>query len=430
MSFEKPAMAIAIPIAIPIPTPGAPKNRPALRDTPKPRPEGVVDYKYKARMTPIRFIHTSDVHLDTSFSGSGFPSRLGDRKREAVRGTFRRILEDARTRGVQLVLIAGDLFEHERVKPDTIEFLKQQFEDLGNIRIFISPGNHDPFIQGSPYREEAWPANVHIFSEESFRSIELPDIGVRVVGFGFTHSHVEKSPFVTLPAYPEDLFNIVLVHASDVTRVPSGKSRHGPFTIEELAGKNANYCALGHYHQQRAVGNPADGTQVWYSGIPEGRGWDEEGPCGYLLGEINGRRAEVHPLSCSQYPFRTLVLDCDGFSSREQILDAILQQRGSAYDAGTILRIRLQGMLDARLDLSFDELEERLTGEALHIAWLDETQTSVDFNAMARERTLRGRFVRLLNERIASGSAEEQPMLERARLYGVQALLGREVRLR
>ena len=25
-------------------------------------------------MTPIRFIHTSDIHLDTSFSGAGFPS--------------------------------------------------------------------------------------------------------------------------------------------------------------------------------------------------------------------------------------------------------------------------------------------------------------------------------------------------------------------
>src|SRR5688572_8282950 len=67
----------------------------------------------------IRFIHTSDVHLDTSFAGSGFPSHLGDRKREAVRATFRSILEDALRRPVDLVLIAGDLFEHDRVSPDT-----------------------------------------------------------------------------------------------------------------------------------------------------------------------------------------------------------------------------------------------------------------------------------------------------------------------
>jgi len=95
------------------------------------------------RMQRVHFIHTSDVHLDTSFAGSGFPSHLGDRKREAMRATFRFILEDARRRLVDLVLIAGDLFEHDRVSPDTVEFLKQQFENLGSILVFIAPGNHD-----------------------------------------------------------------------------------------------------------------------------------------------------------------------------------------------------------------------------------------------------------------------------------------------
>jgi len=381
-------------------------------------------------MKPVRFIHTSDIHLDTSFSGSGFPSRLGDRKREAIRGTFRRVLEDARLHAADLVLIAGDLFEHDRVTPDTIEFLKQQFESLGSIRVFISPGNHDPFIHGSPYREEKWPANVHIFCEEAFQSVELPDLGIRITGFGFTHDRMEDHPFLKLSPLRGDLVNIVISHASDINRVPSGKTRHGPFTIEEVAGKNVQYCALGHYHQQRVVVNAIDETQVWYSGIPEGRGWDEEGQCGYLLGEIDGGKIKVEGQMCNQYPLRTLSLDCDGFTSREQILDAILQQRGSFFDARTILRIRLEGAIDTKLDLSFTELEERLAGEVLHIEWQDETHPSIDFDAIARERTLRGRFVRQLSERIESASEKERAVLQRALLYGVQALLGREVRLR
>ncbi len=381
-------------------------------------------------MKSIRFIHTSDIHLDTSFSGSGFPSRLGDRKREAIRGTLRRILEDARRHSVRFVLVAGDLFEHDRVTPDTVEFLKQLFARLGDIRVFISPGNHDPFIHGSPYREEQWPVNVHIFREESFRSIELPDVGIRISGFGFAHNRLEAHPFSTLPALPDDLVNIVLAHASDVSRVPAGKVRHGPFSIEEIAGKNIRYCALGHYHQQAAVANSLDAAQVWYSGIPEGRAWDEEGPCGYLLGEIDNGKIKVEGQTCNQYPLRTIALDCDGFTSREQILDGILQHRGSSFDAGTILRIRLQGTLDAKLDLSLSQLEERLAGQALHIEWQDETAPSMDFDSIAHERTLRGRFVKTMNEHIAAASEEERPLLERARLYGSEALLGREVRLR
>jgi DNA repair protein SbcD/Mre11 len=381
-------------------------------------------------MKPVRFIHTADIHLDTSFSGSGFSSRMGDRKREAIRATFRRIIENANASEVDFVLIAGDLFELDRVTPDTIEFLKQQFEKLHGIPVFIAPGNHDPYVLGSPYKEQSWPPNVHIFRLEEFQSVEMGQFGVRVTGFGFAHSHLEDHPFQRLPVLPGGLFNIVLTHASDIGKVPVGKAKHGPFTIEELAGKNIDYCALGHYHQQHQIANSLDQAQAWYAGIPEGRGWDEEGACGYLLGEIRDGSLHLESEFCNQYPLNTLVVDCDAFSTREQILDAILQHRGNLFGANTILRIQLAGSLDPKLDLSLSELQERLAGEALHIQWEDQTHPAFDFELIAQERTIRGRFVRVMNERMAMATEQERETLERARLYGVQALSGREVRLR
>jgi exonuclease SbcD len=190
------------------------------------------------------------------------------------------------------------------------------------------------------------------------------------------------------------------------------------------------YCALGHYHQQHRLENLIDDAQIWYSGIPEGRGWDEEGPCGYLLGEIVDGVVHVESRFCSQYVLKTLSIDCDSFSTREQILDSIFQHRGVLYDRNTILRIQLAGALDPRLDLSLSELDERLAGETLYIQWDDQTYPALDFNSVAQEKTIRGRFVRILNDRIAAASDEERIILERARLYGVQALSGREVRLR
>ena len=381
-------------------------------------------------MSPVRFIHTSDIHLDTSFSGSGFPSRLGDRKREAIRGTFRRIIDDARSGEVDFVLIAGDLFELERITPDTFEFIKQQFESLGEILVLISPGNHDPFIQGSPYKEEAWPANVHIFKAEEFQSVELPNLGVRITGFGFAHSQLDDRLFQRLPVLSTELFNIVISHGSDVSRVPAGKAKHGPFTIEEIAGKNVKYCALGHYHQQHQLPNSLDDAQIWYAGIPEGRGWDEVGACGYLFGEIENGAVRIESRLCSQYNLITLTVNCDTFTTREQIVDSILEHRGTLFDPKTILRIQLAGAIDPKLDLSLSELEERLAGEAMHIRWDDQTYPALDFESIAHEKTLRGRFVRTLNERIAQAPDGEKDKLARARLYGVQALSEREVRLR
>jgi DNA repair protein SbcD/Mre11 len=271
---------------------------------------------------------------------------------------------------------------------------------------------------------------VILFRDEAFRLMELPHTGVRIAGFGFTRTHLDSHVFLDLPVLPTDLYNIVVAHGSDISRIPKGKSQHGPVAIEEIAGKNVHYCALGHYHQRRQVANPIDSTQCWYSGIPEGRGWDEEGNCGYLLGEISedGVRVEAH--DCNQYPLQTIDIDCSIFSSREQVLDAILQQRGVLFDTNTILRVRLSGAADAKLDLLVPEMEERLAGEACYIAWEDETQPAIDFEAMAKERTLRGRIVRTLNSRISAASDGEKTVLERARFYSVQALLGREVRLR
>ncbi len=381
-------------------------------------------------MRRVRFIHTSDIHLDTSFSGAGLPSQLGNRKREAIRGTFRRILDDARVHEADFILIAGDLFELDLVTPDTLEFLKRQLESLNGIRVFIAPGNHDPCTAGSPYKEGSWPANVNIFKAEEFQQVPLPDLGVRVTGFGFVRPSVEDRYFQRLEVLPGDFFNVVLAHGSDISRVPAGKSRYGPFSIEEIAGKNVQYCALGHYHQQQRIYNSIDGAEVWYSGIPEGRGWDESGECGYLLGEIMDGALHVESRICSQYALNTLEVDCDSFSTREQIVDSILLHRGDKFDPNTILRIKLKGALDPRLDLSLPELEERLAGEAMHIQWDDQTYPALDFDSIARERTLRGRFVRILNERILAASQQDRPVLERARLYGVQALSGREVRLR
>ncbi|MBN2321584.1 MAG: DNA repair exonuclease [Acidobacteria bacterium] len=381
-------------------------------------------------MQEFRFIHTSDIHLDTSFSGSGFPSRLGDRKREAIRGTFRRIMDDARRQDVGLVLIAGDLFESERVTPDTVEFIRQQFEGLHPTRVFIAPGNHDPYMSGSPYREESWPDNVHIFNAEEFQPAEIPQIGVRVTGFGFERPHLEERLFQKLSVLPNDYFNIVLCHGSNIGRIPSGKSKHGPFTIEEIAGKNIQYCALGHYHQQQQLPNPVDDTPAWYSGIPEGRGWDETGPCGYLFGEFADGNLVVENRTCNQYTLNSLVVDCDSFSTREQILDAVLNRKEDLFDSDTILRVQLSGALDPRLDLSIPELDERLAGQALHIQWDDQTYAAWDFESLAQEKTLRGRFVQTMNERIDQASGEEKIRFERARLYGIQAISGHEVRLR
>ena len=236
-------------------------------------------------MRPVRFIHTSDVHLDTSFSGSGFPSRLGDRKEGSdprhipphhggcpvLRCRFcahrRRSLSNWSASRPTPLNFSGN--SSKAWAESAYSFLPET--TIRASRDLPTGKNPGPPMSTSSMRRNSSPSS-------------FPDLGVRVTGFGFTHTQMDAHHFQRLPVLSNEFFNIVLTHGSDVSRVPAGKSKHGPFTIEEIAGKNVQYCALGHYHQQHRIPNPVDETQIWYSGIPEGRGWDEEGACGYLAG--------------------------------------------------------------------------------------------------------------------------------------------------
>ncbi len=144
-------------------------------------------------MKPVRIIHTGDVHLDTSFSGSGLPPAKGALNREKIRESFRKIVEYARESSAAALVIAGDLYESDRVTLDTLAFLSGLFQSIAPAPVVIAPGNHDPAGARSPYLVADWPKNVHIFKEETCTVIEPPDCSVTFVGYGFTKPHVKRA---------------------------------------------------------------------------------------------------------------------------------------------------------------------------------------------------------------------------------------------
>ena len=92
----------------------------------------------------MRFLHVADVHLDTSFSGRSEAVRR--RLRDASREAFRNAVDLAIREDVHAFLIAGDLFDGERLSFQTERFLLEQTERLGDhgITVVYATGNHDP----------------------------------------------------------------------------------------------------------------------------------------------------------------------------------------------------------------------------------------------------------------------------------------------
>lgn len=126
----------------------------------------------------MKFIHIADVHLDMKFENVG---QFGDLRRADQLRAIKEIVDYAKKMNVSYIFISGDFYEHEYIRESTIKTVIKYFEEIPETKIYITPGNHDPYLKNSVYANYKFPENVHIFKE--FEVIEEKDINI--YGFRF-----------------------------------------------------------------------------------------------------------------------------------------------------------------------------------------------------------------------------------------------------
>ena len=108
----------------------------------------------------VKIVHAADFHLDSAF-GALSAEQARQRRRES-RELLTRLSNYVNQNGVDLVLLAGDLFDSDTTYRETLEALSEALGAM-RARVFIAPGNHDPYSAKSPYATLSWPENVHVF---------------------------------------------------------------------------------------------------------------------------------------------------------------------------------------------------------------------------------------------------------------------------
>lgn len=132
----------------------------------------------------MKFAHIADMHFDTAFTSLDNKKELGNLRRLEQRDAFRKMIEEIKQRDIPYLFISGDLYEQKYIKQTTIEYINQLFREIPQTRIFISPGNHDPYLVNSFYSKYDWEKNVHIFGNkiEKIETEEANIYGVRFFG--------------------------------------------------------------------------------------------------------------------------------------------------------------------------------------------------------------------------------------------------------
>lgn len=354
----------------------------------------------------LKIIHGADFHLDSPFAGLS-PERAAQRRGEQ-RELLDRLAGLAREKQADLVLLAGDLLDSERVFRETAQTLRAALAAIP-CPVFIAPGNHDFYSPRSVWTSLDWPENVHIFTSDALEAVELP--GCTLWGRAFSDAHQTACPLEGLAVPGDGRLHIACVHGC----VGTGND-YGPITPGEIAASGLDYLALGHVHQ--GSGLQREGGTWWaYPGCPEGRGFDETGEKGVLYVEAEPGRVTAQFVPLAKVRYEIITADITGpDGALFNILEAL---PGKTSDL--ICRLILTGEGDAP---NLANLQQTLAPEFYGLTLIDRTRLPQDLWARREEDALTGLFLRTMWDKCQG--EPDNPLWQLAARYGLAALEGGE----
>lgn len=327
----------------------------------------------------MRFLHAADVHLDSPCSSRSEAVR--HKLRDASRLAVQRMVDLALSERVDAVLIAGDLFDDERLSFQTERFLLEQLHRLDNeaIPVVYATGNHDPGRAGLRSIELPWPGNVTVARDKTAIriAIEGPDLGSgqrELRGMVTAAGHetaAETDDLSTNFPTPEGRVTEIAVLHTQVVDSPGSAAHqlYAPSQLDGLRSSGYDYWALGHVHKRSVL---CEHPGIHYSGNLQGRTHGERGAKGCLL-------VDVHLGTPPAVEFRRLApIQWEDVEIRDPseatTLDALIETIAEGWDDVTggergtdwIGRIRISGATPLWRELSWDDDQNHLRDELVY----------------------------------------------------------------
>lgn len=374
----------------------------------------------------MRFLHLADVHLDTLFAGRD--EGLRARFREATRTAFRRAVDAALEQKVDAFLVAGDLFDGERLSFRSERFLVDEATRLvaAGITVVYATGNHDPGEGTAERGRIRWPEGVTVLDGPDAKSTVVlrgeQAVG-HVIGAGHATSRESTDLSRAFPPPPDDaLAAVALLHTQvGGAREEAAHDRYAPSELGRLREAGFDYWALGHIHLRQQL---SEVPGVHFPGNLQGRSPRETGAKGALLVEVLGRGAAPAVTFLDLAPIRWERIRVGALDDAGH-LDGLVRRVADVWSeerevdpgrSGTewVVRVELEGPSPMHRELSRPEERDalaRLLADELGAVEVDvrtgDVRPAIDPAPFLERQDAAGEGFRLA-ARIASG--EEDPV--------------------
>ncbi|MGS1011242.1 metallophosphoesterase family protein [Achromobacter anxifer] len=282
------------------------------------------------------FLHTADWQIGRQYGQ--FETDDAAMLAEARFDVVARIAALAAERGVDAVLVAGDVFDTQGVSDRTIRRLFAAMAAYAGPWVMIA-GNHDAALADSVWNRAMQlgciPPNVHVPLRTGV--VDLAAINLAVLAAPLTQRHTYDDvtqAFDALETGPGRI-RVGLAHGSVAGRLPDSIDATNPIAADRAARARLDYLALGDWHGCLSIDE-----RTWYAGTPEQDRFRGNEP-GYALHvriEAPGAVPVVERLATGKYRWsawsETLSLPSDAQA---------LAARMAELRAEDVLRLDLQG---------------------------------------------------------------------------------------
>lgn len=373
-------------------------------------------------MNKIKVLHCADLHFDTPFKE--LDKEVSDISKNELLEVFKNIIDLTIKENVEVLLIAGDVFDNLTVNKNTLFFISDQIKRIKNIKVFISPGNHDPYNEKSFYNMINWPENVHIFKGDmEFKEVE--ELNLIVWGAGFRNNY-ENETLLKKVNIDNDKINIMLLHG-EITSINS-KNEYNPIYINDIYESNMDYIALGHRHKFSGILR-AGMTTYAYSGCPQGRGFDEEGEKGVIVGDVYKGGTDLRFFPVYKREYITREVDITNTYNHDEVVHKIVSELYDEEIDNNFYKIILKGEIKEYFNLNEKLLIEKLKDKFYYIKIINNTSIEVNLEELSRDYSIKGKFISKIFEQLKYLSDDDKEILELALRIGIQCLSEDEVNL-
>jgi DNA repair exonuclease SbcCD nuclease subunit len=213
----------------------------------------------------VRLLHTSDWQIGKLFGqfDADDAAILADARFQVVE----RLADAANTHGIDVVLVAGDVFDAQTVTDRTLHRLFNALNAFDGPWVLI-PGNHDAALSESVWtraaRLNAIPPHVHVCLAP--RPLVLKNQGVAILPAPLTqrNTYNDLTEWFDGADTEPGLVRVGMAHGSVQGILADEIDSPNPIGAGRAARGRLDYLALGDWHGCRQIDD-----RTWYSGTPE-----------------------------------------------------------------------------------------------------------------------------------------------------------------